>query len=86
MALEYFISIALGIAISYFYGFHIWLACKGMTTAEYNSEYKRAQNNPRSDYDVSCFANLKEAFGDSIIEWVLPMSNSINRYEEKWRI
>ena len=83
-ALEMMISLLLGGVISYFFIFHIWLVCKGMTTAEYNSKYKNQQIKPRSDFDISCWENLKETFGSNIFEWFIPFSIILIRYECRW--
>ena len=82
VTLEYLVSIAMGIAIIYFLSFHVWIICKGMTTAEYNVACHTDRGNPKSDYEGSVGDNLKDVFGDSLLEWLIPISMCVSRFEE----
>ena len=80
VALEYLVSVAMGMAIIYFFSFHVWLICKGMTTAEYNMACH--SRSVRSEYEGSVSDNLKDVFGDSLLEWLIPISMLVIRFEE----
>jgi hypothetical protein len=79
ISLEFCLTLGLGITLLYFNIFHIWLICKGYTTTEYNFEYKKEKNNPRSNYNISCCKNFRSVFGERLIEWILPFSMFIIR-------
>ena len=69
------LSTLLGIAITGFLTFHIWLITKAHTTIEF-CEKKREQNKvyQTSPYYITLFTNFKNAFGWNVWAWLLPFS------------
>jgi hypothetical protein len=63
----------LGVMISLFFCFHIFLMLNAMTTIEFcEKQWKRAGHSP-STYDRGFYGNIKAVLGDNVHTWLLPM-------------
>lgn len=70
--LEFCGTLLLTVLLLYLNIFHLWISIKGYTTSEYMLNYFPDPNRPRSDYDISCWENLKSVFGSNFWECMLP--------------
>eukprot|EP00930_Biecheleria_cincta_P054388 TRINITY_DN4046_c0_g1_i1.p1 TRINITY_DN4046_c0_g1~~TRINITY_DN4046_c0_g1_i1.p1 ORF type:complete len:390 (+),score=53.21 TRINITY_DN4046_c0_g1_i1:126-1172(+) len=64
----------LGLLITLFFVFHIWLMLKGMTTIEFCEKSTKNQGFNNSAYDRGINGNLRAVLGDWMILWFLPVS------------
>eukprot|EP00445_Apocalathium_hangoei_P047119 CAMPEP_0204007430 /NCGR_PEP_ID=MMETSP0360-20130528/20461_1 /ASSEMBLY_ACC=CAM_ASM_000342 /TAXON_ID=268821 /ORGANISM="Scrippsiella Hangoei, Strain SHTV-5" /LENGTH=364 /DNA_ID=CAMNT_0050949629 /DNA_START=148 /DNA_END=1241 /DNA_ORIENTATION=- len=65
----------LGILVTVFLGFHIYLTMKGMTTIEFCEKTKTKDGKgSRSPYDRGIAGNIRSVLGDNPLFWCLPMS------------
>mmetsp|Transcript_55626 Transcript_55626/g.143300 ORF Transcript_55626/g.143300 Transcript_55626/m.143300 type:complete len:372 (-) Transcript_55626:57-1172(-) len=64
----------LGLLVTTFFGFHIWLMMKAMTTIEFCEKSMKRTGYDASVYDRSAMGNLKAVLGDSVLLWFLPCS------------
>ena len=81
----WFLAIALGLVLTLFWLFHLWLACKGYTTIEFcekrhASDSKRFEDTnikvklvySRSLFDRGCCNNFMHLVGSNPLLWLLP--------------
>lgn len=64
----------LGLLITLFFMFHIWLMLKGMTTIEFCEKSTKNQGFNNSAYDRGINGNIRAVLGDWMILWFLPIS------------
>jgi len=65
----------LGILVTCFFGFHIYLMLKGMTTIEFcEKSMKKPTYQQGSQYSRGCCGNIQAVLGDNPIFWLLPCS------------
>jgi palmitoyltransferase ZDHHC2/15/20 len=70
---SYILSAALGLVITCFLIFHIWLIVKQYTTIEFCE--KRTENEATfkiSPYNRGCFNNFKTVLGSNVLLWFVP--------------
>jgi len=63
-----------GILVSAFWGFHVWLMLKSMTTIEFCEKSMRNAGYESSVYDRGCTGNIRAVLGDHVLLWPLPCS------------
>lgn len=69
------LSIFIGLLVTVFFLFHIWLTFKGMTTIEFCEKHMKGLNRHRgSVYDLGFYGNLTAVLGDQPLLWLLPLS------------
>jgi len=68
----------MAVLVTTFFGFHIMLAFKGMTTVEYCEKSARREGEGQkfegSAYDLGVCGNAKAVLGDNMLLWFLPCS------------
>mmetsp|Transcript_23206 Transcript_23206/g.57767 ORF Transcript_23206/g.57767 Transcript_23206/m.57767 type:complete len:388 (+) Transcript_23206:41-1204(+) len=64
----------MGILVTMFFGFHIWLMLKGMTTIEFCEKSSKKGGAYRSPYDKGVAGNIRAVLGDWVILWLLPLA------------
>jgi len=64
----------LGLLVSIFFTFHIWLLMKAMTTIEFCEKSMKKSGYDSSAYDRGFLKNLKAVLGDNPFLWLLPCS------------
>jgi len=68
----------LGMLVTAFFAFHIWLTLKAMTTIEFCEKSlntgKKADGYDGSRYNYRCLGNVKAVLGDNVFLWLLPVS------------
>lgn len=70
----YLLAASLGLIITLFFFFHLWLITKQYTTIEYCEKRLEPNSNfATSPYNRGIFHNFKSVFGNQIIFWFLPM-------------
>jgi hypothetical protein len=62
----------LGLLVTVFWCFHIWLMLKGMTTIEFCE--KQSKGKESSTYDLGAYTNIQAVLGDYALLWLLPLS------------
>merc|ERR1719396_148100 len=62
----------LGILITVFWCFHIWLMLKAMTTIEFCEKQIKRTGYEASTYDRGVFGNMKAVLGENVLTWFLP--------------
>jgi len=63
----------MAVLVTAFFGFHIMLSFKGMTTIEYcEKSAKAVVEGQGSAYDLGFFGNAKAVFGDNMLLWFFP--------------
>ncbi|CEM05287.1 unnamed protein product [Vitrella brassicaformis CCMP3155] len=64
----------MGVLLTAFFGFHIWLVSRGMTTIEFceKSTKRGAYGGRASSYDRGCLNNFLDVVGPDPIFWLLP--------------
>jgi hypothetical protein len=73
---SYLLSVTLGIVITGFFCFHLWLIFKQYTTIEFCEKRSDGDNNfKRSPYNLGLFRNLQSVFGKNVLVWPLPFCN-----------
>merc|ERR1719409_1777886 len=73
------LSVFLGILLTTFFGFHIWLMLQAMTTIEFCEKKmpkagKEHTVEQKSVYDLGLCGNIRAVLGSSPLVWFLPMS------------
>lgn len=74
---SYILAVTLGIVITGFFGFHMWLIVKQYTTIEFCE--KRTENEQAfriSPYNRGCFNNFKTVLGNNVLLWLVPCCKS----------
>mmetsp|Transcript_28491 Transcript_28491/g.75437 ORF Transcript_28491/g.75437 Transcript_28491/m.75437 type:complete len:474 (+) Transcript_28491:3-1424(+) len=66
----------LGILVTCFFSFHVWLMLRGMTTIEFCEKSMKSNKSGwnGSAYDRGFGGNLRAVLGDNMLFWLLPMS------------
>jgi len=64
----------LGLLVTVFFGFHIWLMLKAMTTIEFCEKSMKNAGFGTSVYDRGCYGNMCAVLGDNPLLWLLPLS------------
>lgn len=77
------LGIFLGVLVTMFFSFHIWLMLKAMTTIEFcekkmpkggaAEKQQKASTYESSVYDLGPFGNVRTVLGNSVLTWWLPM-------------
>jgi hypothetical protein len=77
------LAIFMGILLTVFFGFHIYLLFKAMTTIEF-CEKKMPKGGKEQDptvqasvYDVGIFGNIKAVLGPNPLSWLIPIAPPI---------
>lgn len=63
-----------GLIVTCFLGFHIWLMFKAMTTIEWCEKSTKSDGSNSSVYNRGMYGNLQAVMGDSIVFWLCPWS------------
>lgn len=64
----------LGGLVTLFFGFHIYLMLKAMTTIEFCEKSMKRSGYDANAYDRGPFGNMKAVLGDNVFLWLLPVS------------
>jgi hypothetical protein len=64
----------LGLLVTCFFIFHVWLMSKAMTTIEYCEKASKGTRYNDSPYEGSALGNVKSVLGDNWLLWMLPVS------------
>mmetsp|Transcript_32797 Transcript_32797/g.76276 ORF Transcript_32797/g.76276 Transcript_32797/m.76276 type:complete len:355 (+) Transcript_32797:114-1178(+) len=64
----------IGLLVTAFFAFHVWLMMKSMTTIEFCEKSMKNAGYESSVYDKGCMGNIKAVLGDNAILWLLPCS------------
>mmetsp|Transcript_10250 Transcript_10250/g.26543 ORF Transcript_10250/g.26543 Transcript_10250/m.26543 type:complete len:346 (-) Transcript_10250:120-1157(-) len=66
----------IGILVTVFFGFHIWLMLRGMTTIEFCEKSMKLGKDwtGASAYDRGIYGNITSVLGDNPLLWLLPLS------------
>lgn len=64
----------LGILVTLFFGFHMYLMMRAMTTIEFCEKSMKRTGYDASAYDRGPLGNLKAVLGDNVWLWLLPLS------------
>merc|ERR1719262_990754 len=62
----------MGILTTAFFGFHIWLMFKAMTTIEFCEKSLKKTGYNSSVYDRGPMGNIREVLGDNLLLWFIP--------------
>jgi len=68
------LSAFLGILVTLFFCFHIWLMLKAMTTIEFCEKSTKNQGFSYSAYDRGIGGNIRAVLGDNFLLWLLPVN------------
>lgn len=63
----------LGLMVTIFFGFHIWLMLKAMTTIEFCEKSMKRSSYDTSQYDRGLYGNIRAVLGDNPALWLLPI-------------
>jgi len=69
----------LGVLVTLFFGFHIYLMFKAMTTIEFCEKSQRRGGFDASTYDRGLVGNIKAVLGENPLFWFLPMAGPPGR-------
>eukprot|EP00747_Dinoflagellata_sp_TGD_P034105 gnl/TRDRNA2_/TRDRNA2_137060_c1_seq1.p1 gnl/TRDRNA2_/TRDRNA2_137060_c1~~gnl/TRDRNA2_/TRDRNA2_137060_c1_seq1.p1 ORF type:complete len:209 (+),score=36.31 gnl/TRDRNA2_/TRDRNA2_137060_c1_seq1:2-628(+) len=64
----------LGILVTAFFGFHIWLMLKAMTTIEFCEKSLKKSGYDSSVYDRGPLGNIETVLGNNFVLWFFPLS------------
>lgn len=65
----------IGIVVTVFFGFHVWLMLKSMTTIEFcEKSVRKRLGHDESVYDQGIFGNITAVLGENVLLWLLPLS------------
>jgi len=64
----------LGVLVTAFFGFHIWLMMKAMTTIEFCEKSMKKTGFNGSTYDQGCLGNIQAVLGPNPLLWLWPCS------------
>jgi len=65
----------LGVLVTAFFFFHIWLMLKAMTTIEFcEKSLKKGGSYDSSLYDHGCYGNITSVLGNNPLLWLVPIS------------
>jgi len=63
-----------GLIVTLFFGFHIYLMLRAMTTIEFCEKSMKRSSYDRNVYDNGCLNNMKAVLGNNVLLWLLPCS------------
>merc|ERR1719375_1280522 len=66
----------LGVLVTAFFGFHIWLMVKAMTTIEFCEKSLKKAGYNSSVYDHGWYGNIKTVLGPSPLLWFFPVGQA----------
>jgi len=64
----------IGLVVTVFFLFHVWLMFKAMTTIEFCEKSLKKADYSISSYDRGGLGNMKAVLGDNLLLWLLPLS------------
>merc|ERR1711879_1135054 len=64
----------LGLLVTVFFAFHVWLMFKAMTTIEFCEKSMKRMHYDGSIYDRGNYGNIKAVLGDNPFLWFLPLN------------
>merc|ERR1719272_532035 len=64
----------LGLLVTVFFCFHIWLMLKAMSTIEFCEKSMKRTSYDSSVYDRGFYGNIRSVLGDNPMLWLLPIS------------
>lgn len=67
------LCVFLVVLVTAFFGFHIWLMCKAMTTIEFCEKSMKKAQYFTSAYHKSCFGDVQEVLGRNPLLWLFPI-------------
>jgi len=65
----------LGLVVTVFFIFHIWLMFRGMTTIEFCEKSMKKASYDTSSYKRGCYSSICAVLGDVPLLWLLPISS-----------
>jgi len=68
------LAIFLGFMVTVFFGFHIWLMLKAMTTIEFCEKSMKRSAYDTNAYNRGLYGNIRAVLGDQPLLWLLPCS------------
>jgi len=68
------LAIFLGFMVTVFFGFHIWLMLRAMTTIEFCEKSMKRSSYDQNAYDRGCYGNIRSVLGEQPLLWLLPCS------------
>merc|ERR1719389_1556225 len=68
------LAVFLGVLVSLFFTFHVWLMMKAMTTIEFCEKSMKRSSYDGSGYDRGLWGNIRAVLGDNPLLWFLPIS------------
>merc|ERR1719162_367166 len=73
------LSAFLGFVVTAFFGFHIYLTLRAMTTIEFCEKSMKRSGYDANIYDRGPWGNLKSVLGENVALWLLPCSPPLGR-------
>jgi hypothetical protein len=71
---SYLLSVTLGLVITGFFTFHLWLIFKQYTTIEFCEKRSDGDSNFKtSPYNLGLFRNLQTVLGRNVLVWLIPL-------------
>ena len=70
---SYFLCLAMGIIITLFFAFHVYLITNAKTTIEFCEKKSQADENGNTVWDLGPKENLIAVFGPPSVKWILPV-------------
>ena len=71
---SYLLAVVLGIVVTGFFFFHLWLISKQYTTIEFCEKRSDGDSNFKtSPYNVGIFRNFQCVLGKNVLIWLLPI-------------
>merc|ERR1719245_285719 len=67
----------IGILVTAFFCFHIWLTLKAMTTIEFCEKSLKKTGYDSSVYDHGVFGNIQGVLGENTMLWLMPTSTPV---------
>jgi len=61
----------MGILVTMFFLFHVWLTTKAMTTIEYCEKYGKSKDK-KNPFDRGLGPNIREVLGENVLFWLFP--------------
>lgn len=79
----YLLASSLGLIITGFFLFHLWLITKQYTTIEYCEKRVEPNSNfATSPYNRGILKNFRSVFGNNVLFWFLPICKHHRQYHE----
>ncbi|CAD7948168.1 unnamed protein product, partial [Amoebophrya sp. A120] len=73
------IGFLLGIVVTSFFAFHLYLVSINSTTIEFCEKQGQWEMQDQFEFDLGCFANFKAAYGENFFCWCLPFTGPEGR-------